>query len=182
MLLTSNSLCGPFDCCLLFHFKIETVDLLVWFTKSFENTELDNFCLESPIHTSCVDWHCGGVKFEKNISGFLKLWSAICGPRSRSKMDDGASIYLLREHNEPPPVQVIQLVQVSDKPDQSVKVESWTVWPDLAKFRPFGKSLQVFGKSLTVYFFFVQISEPTLANLWHFWANFHSCKWPNIEK
>ena len=29
-----------------------------------------------------------------------------------------------------------------------------SVWPDLAKFRHFGKSLQVFGKFLLVYFFF----------------------------
>ena len=29
---------------------------------------------------------------------------------------------------------------------------SLAVWPDLAKFRHFGKSLQVFGKFLTVYF------------------------------
>ena len=30
----------------------------------------------------------------------------------------------------------------------------WSVWPDLAKFRHFGKNLQVFGKLLTVRFFF----------------------------
>ena len=27
-----------------------------------------------------------------------------------------------------------------------------------------------------------QNAEPTLANLWHYWANFHCCKWPKIEK
>ena len=26
-----------------------------------------------------------------------------------------------------------------------------------------------------------QNAEPILANLWHFWANFLYCKWPNIE-
>ena len=24
--------------------------------------------------------------------------------------------------------------------------------------------------------------EPTLANLLHYWGNFHCCSWPNIEK
>ena len=28
-------------------------------------------------------------------------------------------------------------------------------------------------------FFTWQIAEPTLANLRHFWAKFHCCKWPN---
>ena len=27
-----------------------------------------------------------------------------------------------------------------------------------------------------------QNAEHTLANLWHYWASFHWCKWPNIEK
>ena len=27
-----------------------------------------------------------------------------------------------------------------------------------------------------------QNAEQTLANVWHDWANFHCCKWPNIEK
>ena len=27
-----------------------------------------------------------------------------------------------------------------------------------------------------------QNAEPTLANLGHYWANFHCCKWPNLEK
>ena len=27
-----------------------------------------------------------------------------------------------------------------------------------------------------------QNTELTLANLWHYWANFHCCKWLNIEK
>ena len=40
----------------------------------------------------------------------------------------------------------------------------WAVWPDLAKFLIW------------------QNTRLTLANLWHYWANFHRCKWPNIEK
>ena len=27
-----------------------------------------------------------------------------------------------------------------------------------------------------------QNAYPTLANLWHYWANFQFCKWPNIDK
>ena len=33
-------------------------------------------------------------------------------------------------------------------------LQKWPVWPDLAKLCPFGKSLQAFGKHLTVYFLF----------------------------
>ena len=40
--------------------------------------------------------------------------------------------------------------------------DSPSVWPDLARFRHFGKSLQVFGKFLTVYFLFGKI----LSLLW----------------
>ena len=45
----------------------------------------------------------------------------------------------------------------------------------------FGKSLQVFCKILTVYFLF----SNKLSLIWqknHYWAHFHFCKWPNIEK
>ena len=38
----------------------------------------------------------------------------------------------------------------------------WSVWPDLANFCHFGKSLQVFGKFSTVYFLFAQM----LSLLW----------------
>ena len=55
------------------------------------------------------------------------------------------------------------------------------VWPDLAKFRHFGKNFQVVDQFLMVYFVFGKNNEPTLANLWQYWANFHCCKWPNIE-
>ena len=27
-----------------------------------------------------------------------------------------------------------------------------------------------------------QNTQPTLANLWHYWTNFHCSKWPNLEK
>ena len=40
--------------------------------------------------------------------------------------------------------------------------ESEAVWPDLEKFRQFGKTLQVFGKFLTVHFLFGKI----LSLLW----------------
>ena len=32
------------------------------------------------------------------------------------------------------------------------------------------------------FFLIWQNDEPTLANLWHYWANFHCCKWPKFEK
>ena len=41
-------------------------------------------------------------------------------------------------------------------------LEMHLVWPDLVKFRHFGKSLQVFGKFLTVYFLFGKM----LSTLW----------------
>ena len=40
---------------------------------------------------------------------------------------------------------------------------------NLAKFCHFGRCLW-------------QNATHTLANLWHYWSNFHCCKWPNIEK
>ena len=55
------------------------------------------------------------------------------------------------------------------------------VWTDLAKFCHFGKSLrlwQIFNGLFLIW----QNAEPTLANLLHYWANFHCCKWPNLEK
>ena len=54
--------------------------------------------------------------------------------------------------------------------------EGERVWPDLAKFCHFGKTLQVFGL-----FLIWQNAEPTLANLWHYWANFHCCKWSYLK-
>ena len=39
------------------------------------------------------------------------------------------------------------------------------VWPDLAKFRHFGKTFQVFGKFLTVYFLFGKV----LSLFWQIW-------------
>ena len=59
------------------------------------------------------------------------------------------------------------------------------VWPDLAKFRHFGKMFTVyflFGKILSqLWQFFYSLFliwqnvEPTLPNLLHYWANFHCC-------
>ena len=43
-----------------------------------------------------------------------------------------------------------------------------SVWPDLAKFRHFGKSFLVFDKFLTVYFLFGKM----LSLLWQIWAIF----------
>ena len=56
----------------------------------------------------------------------------------------------------------------------------WILTLDLFswKFRTLEKFLQVLGKFLTVYFLF---GKSTLANLLDYWANFHCCKWPNIE-
>ena len=55
---------------------------------------------------------------------------------------------------------------------------SCAVWPDLAKFRQLWKSLQVF----LMFFIIWQNAEHILANLWHYWANFHCCKYWNFEK
>ena len=57
------------------------------------------------------------------------------------------------------------------------------VWPDLAKFRHFGKILEDFGSLLKGRFSIWQKFEPTLANLLCYWANFSVVgKQPNIEK
>ena len=50
-----------------------------------------------------------------------------------------------------------------------------TVWPDLVKFRHFGKNFD------SLFLTWLN-AEPTLANLLHCWANFQCCKWQNIEK
>ena len=52
----------------------------------------------------------------------------------------------------------------------------------------FGKSLPLWQKFASCWqicdglFLIWQNAEPTLANLWHYWANFHCCKWSHIEK
>ena len=60
------------------------------------------------------------------------------------------------------------------------------IWQNFATI---GTSLLAFGKFLTVYFLFGkllsllwQTTKPTLANLWHIWANFHLANSQNIEK
>ena len=55
------------------------------------------------------------------------------------------------------------------------------VWTDLAKFRHFGKSCSIW-QNFKGLFLIKQNAEHTLANLWHYWDNFHCRKWPNIEK
>ena len=54
------------------------------------------------------------------------------------------------------------------------------VWPDLAKFRHFGKILKVFGQFLVGTFSILQTFEPTWV-IFMLRANFHCCKWPKIE-
>ena len=52
----------------------------------------------------------------------------------------------------------------------------------------FGESLPLCQKFTSLWqifdglFIIWQNAEPTLANLWHYWANFHCYKWPNIER
>ena len=64
----------------------------------------------------------------------------------------------------------IERVSVVDLHDQNDQV-----WRNFATSAKFYKS----GNFLTVYFLFGKIS--TLANLFHYWANFHCFKWRNIE-
>ena len=45
---------------------------------------------------------------------------------------------------------------------RATKCHLWPVWPDLAKFHHFGKSLQVFGQFLMVYF----LTGKMLSPLW----------------
>ena len=56
------------------------------------------------------------------------------------------------------------------------------VWPDLAKFCHFGKKCTSPSQMFDSLFLIWQNAEPTLANLWHYLANFHCCKWPHFEK
>ena len=52
----------------------------------------------------------------------------------------------------------------------------------------FGEMLPLWQKFTSLWqifdclFLIWQNAEPTFANLWHYWAIFHCCKWPNIEK
>ena len=55
-------------------------------------------------------------------------------------------------------------------------------WPDLAKFRQFSKHLEIFGNILKVYLIFGKVVNPCLEFFVCFWAEFHRCKLPNIEK
>ena len=55
------------------------------------------------------------------------------------------------------------------------------VWPDLAIFHYFCKNFTSLWQIFEGLFLSWQNGEPTLANVWHYWANFHCCKCPNIE-
>ena len=46
------------------------------------------------------------------------------------------------------------------------------VWPDLATFHHFAKSLQVFGQIFDSLFLIWQNAEPTMLNLWYYRAKF----------
>ena len=69
-------------------------------------------------------------------------------------------------------------VKGSTKREKKKKENLEAVWPDLAKFRHFGKMTQIF-KWLRDY---LAKFGPTLAKLLCFWTAFQCCKWPNIEK
>ena len=46
---------------------------------------------------------------------------------------------------------------------------------------PLWHNLQSLGQFLDGLFTIWQNFEPTLASFIYFWANFHRCKWPNVE-
>ena len=56
------------------------------------------------------------------------------------------------------------------------------VWPDLAIFRHCGKTLKYFGNILKVYVLFGILLNRYFYKFGRHWANFHCCKWRNIEK
>ena len=55
------------------------------------------------------------------------------------------------------------------------------MWPDLAKFRQFSKNLEIFGNIWKVYLIVGKVVN-LLGLFLCFWAKFHHCKWPIIEK
>ena len=56
------------------------------------------------------------------------------------------------------------------------------VWPDLAKIRQFSKNLEILDNIVKVNLMFGKVVNPCLGLFVCFWAKFHRCKWPNIEK
>ena len=58
----------------------------------------------------------------------------------------------------------------------------WTVWHRFGEILPLWEKFTSYWKIFDALFLIWQNAEPTLANLSHFWANFHCCKWPNIEQ
>ena len=72
-------------------------------------------------------------------------------------------------------------VSTSRGPDQTFLDDSDQCDQIRQNFTKIRKSLQVFGKFLTVYFLFGKM----LSLLWQFvtfWANFYCCNWSYIEK
>ena len=69
--------------------------------------------------------------------------------------------------------------QMSEKRSRKVDTISMT---RLSKISPFCQKLTSFWQIFDSLFLIWQNAEPTLANLWHYWANIHCCIWPNIEK
>ena len=70
---------------------------------------------------------------------------------------------------DPPPGQLMPAVATWRKYNTvCTKVISYTsraVWPDLAKFHHFGKTLIVFGYSLKIYFLLGKVLNPIVQNL-----------------
>ena len=56
------------------------------------------------------------------------------------------------------------------------------VGPDLTKSHHSGKKFTSLLPIFYSLYLIWQNAEPTLASLSHYWANFHCCKWPNMEK
>ena len=53
--------------------------------------------------------------------------------------------------------------------------------PDLEKNCQFGPRIKFFCQFGGLFIIW-QIFEPTMAIVLNYWANFHSCKWPDIEQ
>ena len=52
----------------------------------------------------------------------------------------------------------------------------------LAEISPLWQKIKSLWQIFESLYLIWQNVEPTLANLLHYWANFHCCSWPNIEK
>ena len=56
-----------------------------------------------------------------------------------------------------------------------------TVWPDLAKFRHFGKKFNRLWQFCRAYLVLGKILNLLWQNNDCYWANFHCCKWPKLR-